>query len=85
MDVFIGKEIVIDLESLFVILGRLQDIGEKTLALKNADVHDLRDSTTTREAYIREAGLHGIQPNRKAVHVRLDKVVSVSLLSDVIV
>ncbi|MCA9061666.1 MAG: hypothetical protein KDA96_01325 [Planctomycetaceae bacterium] len=84
MEALVGKEVVVDVESLFVFLGRLQLVGDKTLTLKNADVHDLRDSTTTREAYIREARVHGIQPNRKSVEVRLEKVVSVSLLQDVI-
>jgi len=76
--------VVIDVESPFVYVGKLQEIREKTLILKNADVHDLRDSTTTREIYVRDARVHGIQPNRRSVHVRLDKVVSIAMLDDVI-
>ena len=56
----------------------------ESLLLKNADVHDLRDSATTREVYIHDARVHGVQPNRKSVQVRLDQVVSVSLLDDVL-
>ena len=55
----VGKIIVVDVESSFVYLGRLQEVRDKTLLLKNADVHDLRDSTTTREVYIRDARVHG--------------------------
>lgn len=84
MDEFIGKTVVVDVESPFVFVGRLQAVLDKSLLLKNADAHDLRDSTTTREQYIREAQLHGVQANRKSVQVRLEKVVSVSLLDDVI-
>ena len=80
----VGKIIVVDVESPFVYLGRLQEVRDKTLLLKNADVHDLRDSTTTREVYIRDARVHGVQPNRKSVQVRLDQIVSVSMLDDVI-
>ena len=84
MDEFLGKNVVVDCESPFVYLGRLQELRDKTLILKNADVHDLRDSTTTREIYVRDARVHGIQPNRKSVHLRLDKVVSIAVLEDVI-
>ena len=81
---FIGKQVVVDVESPFVYLGRLHAINEKTLVLKAADVHDMRDSTTTREVYVREARVHGVQPNRKTVYIRLEKVVSISPVDDVI-
>jgi len=81
---FIGKQVVVDVESPFVYLGRLHAINDKTLVLKAADVHDMRDSTTTREVYVREARVHGIQPNRKTVYIRLEKVVSLSPVDDVI-
>ncbi|MBL8819728.1 MAG: hypothetical protein JNL58_27130 [Planctomyces sp.] len=84
MEEMVGKNVVVDVVSQFVYLGRLQEVGQKTVVLKNADVHDLRDSTTTREVYVRDARLHGIQPNRNRVHVRLEQIVSVSLLDDVI-
>ena len=81
---FIGKNVVVDVEAPFVYLGRLHAIHDKTLVLKSVDVHDLRDSATTREVYVRESRVHGIQPNRKTVHIRLEKVVSISPLEDVI-
>ncbi len=84
MEEFIGKQVVVDVESPFVYLGRLHAIKEKTLVLKAADVHDMRDSTTTREVYVREARVHGVQPNRKTVYIRLEKVVSISPWDDVI-
>jgi len=84
VDEFVGKNVVVDVDSPFVYVGKLQEVRDKTLVLKNADVHDLRDSTTTREIYVRDARVHGIQPNRKNVHVRLDKVVSIANLDDVI-
>ena len=84
MEDFIGKQVVVDVEAPFVYLGRLHAIHDKTLVLKAADVHDLRDSTTTREVYVRQVRVHGIQPNRKSVHIRLEKVVSISPIEDVI-
>lgn len=84
MDEFIGQIVVVDVESMFVYVGRLKEVRDKTLVLKSADVHDLRDSTTTREVYVRDAKVHGIQANRNRVLVRLEQVVSISLLDDVI-
>ena len=84
MEAYVGHNVVIDVESMYVYVGRLTEVSEKTLTLKSADVHDLRDSTTTREIYIREARLHGIQANRECVLIQRQKVVSMSLLADVI-
>ena len=84
MEEFVGKNFVLDVESPYVYVGRLHELRDKTLILRAADVHDLRDSTTTREVYVRDARVHGIQPNRKTVYVRLEKIVSVSLLDEVI-
>lgn len=84
MEEFVGKNVVVDVDSPYVYVGRLHEVRDKTLILRSADVHDLRDSTTTREIYVRDARMHGIQPNRKTVHVRLEKVVSIALLDDVI-
>lgn len=84
MEEYIGKNVVVDVESMYVYLGLLNEIRDKSIVLKDADAHDLRDSTTTREAYIRVARLHGIQPNRKHVQVRMEQIVSVSMLDDVI-
>jgi hypothetical protein len=81
---FCGNNVVVDVEAPFVYLGRLEAMREKSLVLLNADVHDLRDSTTTREQYVRDASEHGIQQNRKRVFIRMDRIVSVSLLEDVI-
>ena len=84
MEEFVGKNVVVDVESPYVYVGRLHELRDKTLILRAADVHDLRDSTTTREVYVRDARVHGIQPNRKTVYVRLEKIVSISLLDEVI-
>lgn len=84
MEELLGKVVVIDVASPFVYVGKLVEVREKSLVLKQADVHDLRDSTTTREIYVRDARVHGIQANRKTVYVRIDQIVSVSHLDDVI-
>ena len=84
MDQLINEVVVIDVEPLYVYLGRLTAVDDKTITLRDADVHDLRDSTTTRERYILDARHDGVTPNRKRVFIRQDQVISVSVLKDVI-
>ncbi|MEZ6062604.1 MAG: hypothetical protein R3C19_19855 [Planctomycetaceae bacterium] len=84
MQELVGNTVVIDVESLFVFVGTLSEVRDKTLILTNADVHDLRDSKTTRELYVLDSKVHGIRANRKRVLVPLHQVVSVSLLADVL-
>lgn len=84
MDEYLGRNVVVDVDSPYVYLGRLETIDASTLVLADADIHDMRDSKTTRELYVRDAGIHGIQCNRRRVQVRLDRVISMSLLEDVI-
>ena len=48
-------------------------------------MHDLRDTTTTRELYVIDSRRLGIRTNRERVLVRLEEIVSLSALDDVIV
>lgn len=80
----VGREIVVDLMSRYVVLGTLLSEEELYLVLEDADVHDLRDSTTTREQYVVEARRHGIQSNRKCTRLRKAEIVCISKLDDVI-
>jgi hypothetical protein len=81
----LNVEVVLDVAGPYVYLGRLVDGDAKFLALADADVHDLRDTATTREEYVIAARRHGVAPNRKRVFVRTGDVVSLSALKDVIV
>jgi len=78
-----NEEVVLDTASSFVIAGKLVAEDANFLVLTEADVHDLRDTTTTRELYVLETRRHGISPNRSKVYVRRDQVVSISLMRDV--
>ena len=84
MKEFINRNVVIDVEAQFVYVGELTDVHEKTVILADADVHDLRDSQTTRKVYVLDTKVHGIRANRKRVFVARHKVVSISLLDDVV-
>jgi small nuclear ribonucleoprotein (snRNP)-like protein len=84
LDELIGERIVVDMRSSFVILGILTRLDEKFLELKNADVHDLRDTETTRELYIAESRFTGIKRNRKRVLLIREEIVAISRLDDVV-
>ena len=80
-----GREVVLDLQSTYVVLGTLAGEDHRYVILKDADVHDLRDTTTTRDAYVLIARRDGIQPNRKRVLIRHAEIVSLSALEDVLI
>jgi hypothetical protein len=84
IDDLIGEKVVIDLRSRYVALGTLQRTDELYLELKNADMHDLRDTDTTRELYVAESKATGIKRNRKKVFVVRNEVVAIARLDDVV-
>ena len=84
MPELLGQIVVLDLASPFVYLGRLMVDHPDYLVLEDVDAHDLRDTATTREKYVLDCHLHGINPNRRRLWVNRREIVSISLLADVI-
>jgi hypothetical protein len=80
----LNHDVVVDLASPYVCLGRLVAIEEQYLVLKDADVHDLRDTHTSRENYIISAMKTGIKRNRKMVYVARREVVALARAKDVV-
>ncbi len=80
-----GQTVVLDMASRYVYVGTLAGQDDRYFELTNADVHDLRDTNTTRELYVLEARRHGVHPNRNRVLVRREEVVSLSALNDVVI
>lgn len=80
---FINEKVVIDLRSEFVCLGTLTRVDEHFLELKNADLHDLRDTQTKRENYVAASVATGIKRNRKRVMIFRSDVVAIAKLEDV--
>jgi small nuclear ribonucleoprotein (snRNP)-like protein len=85
LEQLLGREVVIDVAAQFVYLGTLTGADEKYMVLEHADAHDLRDTNTTRELYVVDSKRLGIRRNRERVLVRIEEVVSISALEDVIV
>lgn len=80
----IGREVVLDVMSQYVYVGTLTGFDSNYAVLEQADVHDLRDTTTTRELYVIDSRRLGIRSNRQRVLVQLLQIVSISALEDVI-
>ena len=80
----IGERVVIDMRSPFVCLGILLRLDEHFLELKNADLHDLRDTDTSRENYVAASLSTGIKRNRKRVMIFRSDVVALTRLDDIV-
>ena len=81
---FVGQIVVVDLRSSYVCLGTLHGATEAFIDLRNADLHDLRDTDTTRELYVAESHATGIKRNRKRVLISVADLVAVSRIQDVV-
>ena len=84
LDEFLDQKVVLDFRSEFVCLGTLRKVDEHFLELRNADLHDLRDTETSRENYVAASVATGIKRNRKRLLVSRADVVAISRLDDVV-
>jgi small nuclear ribonucleoprotein (snRNP)-like protein len=84
LEELIGQKVVVDLRSQFVCLGTLVRVDEHFVEMRNADLHDLRDTETTRENYVAASWATGIKRNRKRLLLVRADMVAVSRLEDVV-
>jgi len=84
LEQWIGHKVVVDMRSSYVCLGTLDRVDEVYLELRHADLHDLRDTDSTREYYVAASRATGIKRNRKRVLLVRADIVAVSLLEDVV-
>jgi small nuclear ribonucleoprotein (snRNP)-like protein len=83
LEALIGQVVILDLESSYVCLGTLEAIDPLFFALTDADLHDFRDSSATREVYVYDSARLGIRRNRARVLVRRDQVVALTRFADI--
>ncbi len=81
---FLGQVVVLDTDALYLYIGTLDKICDHFVVLKDADVHDRRESPSTKEQYAMDAKRHGVKANRKEVQVKKALIVSFSRLDDII-
>ena len=84
LDPLVGQVVVIDLRSSYVCLGTLVGVDRDFLDLRDADLHDFRDSQATREVYVYDSARLGIRRNRARVLLRRDEIVAIALFSDIV-
>jgi small nuclear ribonucleoprotein (snRNP)-like protein len=78
-----GQIVVVDLKSPYVCLGTLVKCDDLFLELRDADLHDFRDSAATREVYVYDSVRLGIRRNRTRVLIRLDDVIGLARFEDI--
>jgi hypothetical protein len=79
----VDQVVVIDFRSTYVCLGTLVSSDEQFIELRDADLHDFRDSPATREVYVYDSVRYGIRRNRSRVLVRQDEVVAITRFGDI--
>jgi len=79
----LGQAVVVDLRSSYVCLGTLVGHDRDFLVLQDADLHDFRDSSASREVYVYDSGRLGIRRNRARVLLRREEIVAVGRFDDI--
>jgi small nuclear ribonucleoprotein (snRNP)-like protein len=83
LETMIGQVVVVDLRSTYVCLGTLVACDGQYLEIRDADLHDFRDSTATREVYTYDSVRFGIRRNRQRTLIRQDDVVAISRFDEI--
>lgn len=84
LDTLIGQPIVADLRSTFVCIGTLVRYDDRFYELTDADLHDFRDSTATREVYAWDSARFGVRRNRSRVLLLREEVIALARLADIL-
>ena len=84
LEEWIGEIVVIDLRSPYVCLGTLKSVHPDYVEMRNADLHDLRDTDTTRENYIAASVATGVKRNRKKLLLMRSDIVAIARMTDVV-
>lgn len=83
-EVFLGKEVIIDTSSHFLFIGTMKGVDEAFVTLGLSDVHDRSESSSSKEKYTMDSKKYGLKADRKAVSIRIENIVCISLMEDVI-
>ncbi|MBA3686714.1 MAG: hypothetical protein H0W72_15940 [Planctomycetes bacterium] len=75
---------VVDLVESYLVIGTLEAVGPQHVSFVDADLHDHRESNSTKEIYASETQKFGVRVNRKRLDVPRHLVVAVSRLADVV-
>jgi hypothetical protein len=79
----VEQVVVVDLSAPYVCLGTLVGYDAQFLELTDADLHDFRDSTASREVYVYDSVRLGIRRNRARVFLQRAEVVAITRFADI--
>jgi small nuclear ribonucleoprotein (snRNP)-like protein len=83
MEQLLNQKVVLDTSSNWVYIGTLENVTQNCAILTDVDVHDSKDTSTSKELYVLESKSTGVKSNRQQVYVNLSYVVSFSPLDNV--
>src|SRR5208282_3142573 len=83
LEALLGKVVVVDLISSYACLGTLVGCDALFLELRDADLHDFRDSPASREVYVHDSARLGIRRNRARVLIRRAEIVAITRFDDI--
>lgn len=81
---YLNQIVIVDTSSSIIYLGTLESIYDDHLVLTDVDVHDSSEYSSTKEQYLAKTQITNIRPNRKKASVDRNKIISISLFSDII-
>ena len=78
-----GQVVVVDLDGPWLAFGRLVAASTAWIELADADLHDMREGSSTRDVYALETLKHGVRVNRRRVVLPFSQIIAMSRLEDV--
>ncbi|MBI3097635.1 MAG: hypothetical protein HYY93_05220 [Planctomycetes bacterium] len=81
---FVGREVIIDTSSHFLFIGTLREVDSAFVTLGLSDVHDRSESSSSKEKYTMDTKKYGLKADRKSVSIRIENIICVSPMEDVI-
>lgn len=79
---YYGHVLAVDLCDGSVLYGTIKSATHDAIFFMDADLHDMRESNSSKEVYGLETQDIGVRINRKECTIPLDKIISVCLLTD---
>lgn len=80
----IDAEVVVDTATSYVYIGRLVACNSSFATLADADVRDSSEGQASKDHYAFEASRYGYRRLRKRVLIRMEHIISISRLGDVL-
>lgn len=81
---YVGSVVVLDLAEPYLVIGRLERATPDVLVVADADLHDHRESNSSKEIYIIESRRFGVRANRSHVAIPRSQLVAISRLDEVV-